>query len=109
MLSCGIYGAKKDGTYEFLGMPAFYGIDKEQYNKDKEENGWAVEHTINRLSPKQSLTMKMEIYDFGDIPFDVDGDGYYDIRFTVSEQSSETGVRVSTDDYQTECYKLKAK
>lgn len=108
MLACGFYGAKKDGTYEFIGMPAFYGVDKEQYNKDMEENGWAIEHTTNRLSPNRSLIMKMEIYDFGDVHWDVDSDGYYDIKFTVSAQRDETSTQVSTDDYQTEYYKLKA-
>ncbi len=108
-LSCSFYGEKKDGTYEWLGMPAFYGIDKERYNEDKEENGWAIEHTTNLIRPKKSLKMEMEIYDFGEVPFDVDEDGYYDIRFTVSPQKNETSVQTSTSDYETAYYRLKAK
>lgn len=109
MISCGIYGKKKDGTYEWLGNPAFYGIDEKQYEKDMEENGWAVEKTTNRVRPGESLTATMTLFDFGDDnAWDVDIDGYYDLKFTLSEQRDETSVVVSTADTETDYYRLKA-
>lgn len=108
LITCGIYGKKKDGTYEWLGNPAFYGIDEKQYEKDMEENGWAVEKTTNRVRPGERLTATLTLFGFsrGDA-WDIDGDGFYDLNFTLSEQRDETSVVVSTDDTETDYYKLK--
>ncbi len=109
MISCGIYGKKKDGTYEWLGNPAFYGIDEKQYEKDMEENGWAVEKTTNRVRPGERLTATLTLFGFGNgNEWDVDGDGYYEIHFTLNEQINETSVMVSTDSTKTDYYRLKA-
>lgn len=110
MISCGVYGKKKDGTYDWIGNPAFFGIDEKQYEKDMEENGWAIKKTTNRVRPGESLTATMTFFDFGDdyYAWDIDEDGYYDISFTLSEQRDETSVVVSTADTETDYYRLKA-
>ncbi len=109
IVTCGIYGKKKDGTYEWLGMPAFNGFDEKQYEKDMEENSWAVKKTTNRIRPGESLTATMTFFDFGDdYKWDIDEDGYYDLNFTLSEQRDETSVVVSTADTETDYYRLKA-
>lgn len=108
--SC-IVGVKKDGTYESIQWPAFGGVDETQYGKDLAENGWAIKHVTNMVRPGETLNASMSIFDFGDdYPSpDIDGDGYYDIIFTVSPQASEDSVRTSTSDPTSEVYKLKAK
>ncbi len=109
LITCGVYGKKKDGTYEWLGNPAFYGIDEKQYEKDMEENGWAVEKTTNRVRPGERLTATLTLFGFskGDA-WDIDEDGFYDLNFTLSEQRDETSVVVSTADTETDYYRLKA-
>ena len=79
--------------------------------KDMEENGWAIEKTTNRVRPGESLTATMSFFDFGDdyYAWDIDEDGYYDLRFTLNEKIDETSVMVSTDSTKTDYYKLKAK
>ena len=111
MISCGVYGKKKDGSYDWIGNPDFGGVDEVQYEKDMEENGWAIEKTTNRVRPGESLTATMSFFDFGDdyYAWDIDEDGYYDLRFTLNEQIDETSVMVSTDSTKTDYYKLKAK
>lgn len=110
MISCGVYGKKADGTYDWIGSPIFYGIDEAQYKKDMEENGWAIEKTTNRVRPGESLATTMTFFDLGDdyYAWDIDEDGYYDINFTLSEQRDETSVVVSTADTETDYYRLKA-
>ena len=113
IITCSFYGKKKNGTYELIGTPAFYGIDKTQYKKDKEENGWAIEKTTNRVRANEKLVMEMELFDFGavieDFSWDIDKDGYYDISFTISKQHDPDKITVSTNDKESEYYKLKAK
>lgn len=109
MISCSFFGKKSDGTYDFIGMPAFYGIDKTQYEKDLKENGWAIEKTTNRVRPGETLTAKLTVIDFGeDYPeWDIDGDGYYDIRFSFAKQKSEDTITTSTKDTESYYYKLR--
>ena len=111
MVTCSFYGAKNDGTYEFIGMPAFYGFDKKQYNIDKEENGWAMKKQTNQVKPNDSLVAELEIFDFGENypKWDIDEDGYYDISFTISQQRNDDTITVSTNDIKSDYYKLKAK
>ena len=109
-VSCSVYGAKKDGTYQFLGVPSFCGVDEEQYKKDKEENNWAVPEYTNMVRPGGSLTAEIGIVYLSKISeMDVDGDGYYDINFTVSRQDSETSVTISTADKESDYFRLKVK
>lgn len=109
MVTCGFYGARVDGTYEWIGTPAFSGFDKAQYDKDVQENGWAVKKQTNRVRPGESLTASLTLFDFGnEHSWDVDGDGYYDIKFTLSKQKDESSTIVSTSDAETDYYKLRA-
>lgn len=114
MITCGVYGAKKDGTYEWIGTPSFYGIDETQYKKDKEENGWAIKQTTNQVNANETLVAKIQnigisVYnateDYPD--WDIDKDGYYDIAFRISKQAEGNGVTVSSNDKVSDYYKLK--
>lgn len=107
-VSCFVYGAKKDGSYQLLGAPAFGGIDEEKYKKDKEENGWAVPENTNMIRPGGTLKAEIGIVALSKVAeMDVDGDGYYDINFRVSRQQSETSVTTSTEDKESDYFKLK--
>lgn len=111
IVTCSVYGKKNDGEYTWIGTPAFYGIDQTQYNKDHDENGWAIADRTNRVRAHDRLTAKLEIYDFGgdDVPaWDIDGDGYYDISFTFDKQPSNGHIQVSTSAPQSDYYRLKA-
>lgn len=109
-VSCAVYGVKKDGTYQFLGVPTMSGIDEEKYKKDKEENNWAVPEYTNMVRPGGTLTAEIGIAALSKITeMDVDGDGYYDINFTISRQRSETSVTTSTEDKESDYFKLKVK
>jgi len=110
IVSCSFYGAKSDGTYNFIGMPSFNGIDKAQYEKDKAENGWAIEKKTNRVRPNETLVASLYLFDMGDDypAWDIDEDGYYDINFAISEQKDEDSITVSTADKESDYYKLKA-
>lgn len=109
-IQCSVYGIKKDGTAEWIGTPSFTGVDKATYDKEKAENGWAIEKTTNIVRPHESLEMTLAIYDLGsDFPaWDIDGDGYYDISFTIRPQEDEDHWSFSSDDPQTDYYKLRA-
>lgn len=112
-VTCQIVGLKNDGTYELLQMPQFGGVDEAQYEKDMQENGWAIEHLTNMIRPGETLVATMWVVDVssfgGEYPSaDFDGDGYYDIKFTISPQVSENSVRSSTSDPESEMYKLAA-
>lgn len=85
-IQANVYGAKADGTYQFLGCPAFYGIDWEQYEKDKSENGWAWEETTNEVSPGEVLCAAMTSF-FSEM--DVEEDGYYDISFVIHPEEND--------------------
>lgn len=108
-IQCSVYGIKKDGTSEWIGTPSFAGVDKAKYEQEKEENGWAIEKLTNIVRPQESLEMTLDIYDLGsDFPaWDIDGDGYYDISFILRPQENEDEWSFSTDDPQTDFYKLR--
>ena len=109
-IQCSVYGIKKDGTSEWIGTPSFAGVDKAKYEQEKEENGWAIQKLTNKVRPRESLEMTLDIYDLGsDYPdWDIDGDGYYDISFTLRPQENEDTWSFSTNDPQTDYYKLRA-
>lgn len=109
-LSCWIVGVKKDGDYEFLGIPAFYGYDEEQYNKDLAENGWAVPQPKDTINAGETLVEYMQIYEFsgeGWPSYDPDKDGYYDLVFCVRQQNEDGTVTISSEDEYSPVYKLK--
>ena len=109
-----VVGVKADGTHETIEVPSFSGVDKTQYEKDLAENGWAIEHPTNMVRPGETLTAAMSIYDFSTLgdeypKADIDGDGYYDITFTIHPQTSESEINVATSDSESEVYRMKAK
>ena len=104
-VSCMIVGVKADGTYDVIQYPSFVGVDKTQYNKDKSENGWAIEKYTNLVRPNETLSADLTVYDFN-TSNDVDGDGYLDIVFRISPQTDEKTISVSTYDVISEIYKL---
>ena len=106
-VSCSIVGVKADGKYDTIQYPSFTGVDKTRYDKDKAENGWAIEHYTNLIRPNETLDAYLTIYDFGDVKNDIDGDGYLDIVFTISPQLDETSITTSTNDAKSEIYKMK--
>ena len=111
-VSCSIVGVKKDGTYDTIQIPSFGGVDKTRYERDKSENGWAIEQLTNLIRPDETLDAKLEIFDFNkaDSSYpknDIDEDGYLDIMFTISPQVDETSIMVSTNDIESEIYKIK--
>lgn len=110
LITLSVVGIKANGEYEFLQLPAFSGIDEQAYAQDLEENGWAIDHYTNKIRPHQSLEATAHIFNFSSQDFpapDIDGDGYYDIVFTVYPNQTEDGFSVSTDAPETESYKLK--
>lgn len=109
-IQCSVYGIKKDGTSEWIGTPSFAGVDKVKYEQEKEENGWAIEKSTNIVRPHESLEMEIYFVNLGDEypSWDIDGDGYYDISFTLRPQKDEDHWSFSTDDPQTDYYKLRA-
>lgn len=110
-ISAKIVGVKSNGDYEFFQMPAFYGIDKKQYEQDLAENGWAVPKTTNMVRPGETLNAQMFIFDIkGDtVRPDADGNGYYDVVFRVMVQEDEETISVSTDDVESGVYKINIK
>lgn len=110
-LSVSFVGVKKDGTYDFIGMPAFSGNDEKQYEKDLKENGWAVMKTKMGADPAETLTMYMTVFDFGEgyVSFDPDNDGYYDLMFTAYPQEDPDSYHFSSSAPNSEIYKLKVK
>ena len=103
-----IVAVKTDGTEEFLGMPAFYGIDEEQFAKDKEENGWAVNHTTNKLRAGQTLKMYMDIKSLETLGnLDPDNDGIYSVKFTAYHQPSSDSYVTYTGAPESEIINLK--
>jgi len=106
-----VVGVKTDGTYTLLQAPAFSGVDEAQHKKDLSENGWAVEQRTNRVRAGEELDAVASIFDLSSSGYpapDIDGDGFYDIAFSIHPQEDADGVMVSTSDPETEIYKLKA-
>lgn len=111
-MSYNIIGTKKDGSYEILATAWVSGPDMTTYNKDLEENGWAIKHYTNMIRPGETLYANIDIIDIGfqDLPsYDVDKDGYYDIKFVISPQVDENTIIVSSDDPKSETYRLPVK
>lgn len=113
-VSVRIVGVKSDGTFETLQLPSFGGTDESKYAKDLKENGWAVKDHTNMIRPGETLLATLSVFDFSafgeDYPNpDIDGDGYYDIIFTISPQPNEDTIRVSSDDTVSGVYKLAVK
>ncbi|MBQ8766546.1 MAG: hypothetical protein IJZ16_07055 [Clostridia bacterium] len=111
---CSVVGVKNDGTYETIQTASFVGVDETQYEKDKTENGWAIENLTNLIRPNETLEATLTMYDFEKVDDsypenDVDGDGYIDLVFTISPQTDEETIRTSTNDYKSEIYKIKDK
>lgn len=113
MITCGVYGQKKDGNFEQLATVSFVATDEVQYQKDLEENGWAVKQYTNKINPSETLTFELNVNGYISFAaetignFDVDSDGYYDIAFTYSKQKDENSITTSSDDSISEYYKLK--
>lgn len=105
-----VVGVKKDGTTEDIQTAIFRGVDEHKYNKDMAENGWAIEDYTNMVRAGDTLIANMVIDDYSwmGVPKpDIDNDGYYDITFTISPQTSEDRIQASTSDVESEPYKLK--
>lgn len=106
-----VVGVKSDGTTENIQTATFRGLDVYKYNKDMAENGWAIEDYTNMVRAGDALTATMVIDDYswaGAPKPDIDDDGYYDIKFVISPQTSEDIIRASTSDPVSAVYKLKA-
>lgn len=106
-----IVGVKISGDYELLQIPSFGGVDETQYEKDLEENGWAVKNLTNVVRPGETLHAELSVFDFhahdSDLPdADIDGDGYLDIIFSAHMQDDDTSYAFSIDDPVSEVYKL---
>lgn len=111
---CSIVGTKKDETYEVLQLANLAGVDQTQYEKDMHENGWAIKHMVNLVRPGGTLKAELEVVDFGSIDSDypncdVDGDGYWDILFTICPQVDEEQIMTSSSDPKSEVYRLRVK
>lgn len=106
-----IVGVKANGAYDMIQSGSFNGVDEQQYQKDLQENGWAIKQGTNLIRPGETLIAEFSVFDFGgDYPNpDIDGDGYYDIVFAIHPQQKEEGFRISTDDPESEVYKIKVK
>lgn len=106
-----VVGVKSNGTTENIQTAIFRGLDVYKYNKDMSENGWAIEDYTNMVRAGDTLiaTMVIDDYSWAGAPKpDIDDDGYYDIKFVISPQTSEDTIWVSTSDPVSAVYKLKA-
>lgn len=97
-----VVGVKKDGTHEDLLTGMLYGIDTDKYQKDYEENGWAVEHTKTFVKPGERMESMKSSFDTSsfmlfDVDADVDKDGYYDIVFRIIPQKDGENFVFSTE------------
>ena len=106
-----IVGVKAGGDYDILQIPSFGGVDETQYEKDLEENGWAIKNITNIVRPGQTLRAELSVFDFhahdADYPdADIDVDGYLDIIFSAHMQDDDTSHTFSVDDPVSEVYKL---
>lgn len=112
-ISASVVGVKSDGSYETLQTPSFAWVDETKYEKDLQENGWAVEQTTNMVRPGERVLATLSVFDFNSMDesypkADIDEDGYYDIVFTVSPQPDENTIVTSTSDPVSDVYKIKA-
>lgn len=110
-VSCSIVGVKNNGTYDVIQLSSFSGVDKTLYERDKSENGWAIEKPTNLIRPNETLNAILEVFDFSSADSsypknDINEDGYLDIVFTIHPQSDETSTKVSTNDVKSEIYKI---
>lgn len=108
-ITCNVVGTKTDGTYEWLQTAGFSGIDQTQYNRDLEDNGWAVEHYTDLIRPGETLHASLFVSDLDYEDFvkpDINNDGYYELMFTISPQSSEDVREVSSTDPVSSVFKL---
>ena len=111
---CSIVGVKNDGTHVTIQFASFVGVDKTQFERDKSENGWAIEQYTNLIRQGETLEAKLTVVDFDELDSsypknDIDSDGYLDIVFTISPQLNETLIQSSSDDFKSEVYKIKDK
>ena len=112
MISASVVGVKTDGSYEVIQIPSFSGLNQSKYENDLAGNGWALQSYTNIVNSESELSMSLSIFDFNAVDesypeADIDGDGYYDIVFTINPQYSEDTIFVSTDALVSEVYKLK--
>lgn len=117
-----IVGVKKDGSYDDIASGIFSGVDKERYQKDYNENGWAIEQVKTVIDPKETMDTLSSSFDISyfsssfisewlGTDIDIDGDGYYDVVFRVHKQKDKENLWFSSDkpDVKSEIYKIKAK
>lgn len=117
LLSMDVVGVKKDGSTEWLGSPGFCGYDLDTYEKEKEENGWAVKKTTNIIKSKDTLEEYASLYllfsmgegDSDYVGMDPDKDGYCDIQFTSYHQRGDGSVVTYTGAPESNLYRLIAK
>ncbi len=109
VISASVVGVKSDGTVQKFQWPAFSGVDKWQYENDLQENGWAIEQYTNRVRVGETLEATMIITSMDGYPEpDIDGDGYYDIVFTLYPQKDDDSLHFSTNAPESAVYKLRA-
>ena len=108
IVSWTIVGIKKDGTNEMLSLGIFSAFDKEQYEKDLDENGWAIEKQTTQIAANS--TMETEVKFVGPfaskLDLDVDKDGYFDIKFTAHLQTHPDYITTSTNAPVSDIYKI---
>ena len=110
VITASVVGVKSDGTFQEFQWPAFSGVDKWQYENDLQENGWAIEQYTNRVRVGETLEATMTIISMDGYPEpDIDGDGYYDIVFTIYPQKDDDSLQFSTNAPESAVYKLRAK
>lgn len=112
-ISVDIVGVKADGSYEWICSPGFGGIDKYQYEKDLAENGWAIEKSTDLVRPGETMETTLFIVDFSDViegspANDIDGDGYYDIVFSIRTVQTEDIFDFSGETIKSDAYQLAA-
>lgn len=111
-VTCSIVGVKKDGTYDTIQVPSFGGVDETLYEREKSENGWAIEKPTNLIRPNETLDAVLGVFDFNEADSscpknDIDEDGYLDILFRIHPQKDETTITSSSNDIESEIYKIK--
>ena len=117
LLSMEVVGVKKDGSTEWLGSPGLFGYDLDTYEKEKEENGWAIKKTTTIIKSKSTLEEYANLYrlaSFGKgnseyVGIDPDKDGYCDIRFTSYHQKGDGSIVTYTSAPESNLYRLIAK
>jgi hypothetical protein len=98
---------KKDGTEVDLGMTALVGDNLELYNKDLEENGWAVMEQTSYVPPNSSMNLTSQgfkLFEAFGGSMDVDNDGYVELYFTLNFQNNADTLIFSTNPPKTDTY-----